>query len=308
MPHSERIEFRTRDGVVLRGDFFPAAGRGRPVVVMAGGFGLLKELLTPFAAAFQEAGLSALTYDHRSFGSSDGLPRQEVDIERQAADFFDAVTAAARLPGVDAGKLVLWGIGHGASAAMIAAGRDPRLAASILCIPFPSGTLDRENIPPHQLEAALRERESRAVAETPPTMAKAFRDWAEDGDGDDATVFVRGPAGYGLAKTNADLAAAVGTPWRNEVTLESFLNIAQMEAQDHAYRIRGRVLYIVNEGDTLAAPAAVHRLIAARIGGAEFNVVPRQPGGELTDQLTESARRQVAWLRTVLAQDEGEAR
>lgn len=301
MPESERVEFHTRDGITLRDDFFQADGAGRAIVVMAGGFSLLKELLGGFADAFRQAGVSALAYDHRSFGSSDGEPRQEVDIDRQAADFHDAVTAAMRLPRVDAAKVVLWSIGHGASAAMIAAGRDPRLAATILCVPFPSGTIDRTNIPDHLIEAAWRERESMALTGVDPTYAKVFRDWSDDVDGDNATVFIGGSVGYDMQQGNAALALKTGTPWRNEVTLLSFLNVEHAETQDHAYKIRHKTLYIVNEDDPLAAPPDVHRLVAARMGRADFKAVPKRPGEGLMQQLDHSVRPQLAWLREVLS-------
>jgi uncharacterized protein len=80
MTASKRIEFATRDGVLLRGDFFKAENANAPVVVILGGFSLLKELTGRFAPKFQSAGMSALAYDNRSFGSSDGMPRQEIDM------------------------------------------------------------------------------------------------------------------------------------------------------------------------------------------------------------------------------------
>lgn len=107
---------------------------------MLGGFSLLKELTGRFAPTFQSAGMSALAYDNRSFGSSDRMPRQEIDMMQQAEDFHDAITAAMALPGVDPKRVVMWGVGHGASAAMIAGGNNPRIKAVVMQAPFPSGT------------------------------------------------------------------------------------------------------------------------------------------------------------------------
>ena len=80
MHNFKRIEFETVDGVTLRGDFFQAEGEHMPVEVMTQGLTLLKEhYIQDTARRFQAAGISALVYDHRGFGSSDGVPRHQTD-------------------------------------------------------------------------------------------------------------------------------------------------------------------------------------------------------------------------------------
>jgi uncharacterized protein len=73
-------EFRTEDGVTLR-----AGTIGR---IAAGGHGRrsswrtasVKEMyLDRLAEAFAAAGLAAVVFDNRSFGASEGEPRQELD-------------------------------------------------------------------------------------------------------------------------------------------------------------------------------------------------------------------------------------
>lgn len=126
-----------------------------------------------------------------------------------------------------------------------------------------------------------------------PTYVKVFRDWQEDRDGDDATVFIKGVAAYHLMQGNKALAAAAGTPWENRVTLQSFLNVANCEPQDHVHRIRVPVLYMVNEADPFAAPLAAHRVIFGRMGGnAESRVISRKPDGDLQQQLDEGVSAQ----------------
>jgi hypothetical protein len=47
---------------------------------MAHGYAEVKEHgLEPFARAFAEDGFVVLVHDHRTFGASDGDPRQDVD-------------------------------------------------------------------------------------------------------------------------------------------------------------------------------------------------------------------------------------
>jgi alpha/beta superfamily hydrolase len=57
---------------------------------------------------FNEAGFATLTYDPRTFGKSDGLPRHNINFEKQSEDAFDAVTYATSLaPQVDATRIAL---------------------------------------------------------------------------------------------------------------------------------------------------------------------------------------------------------
>lgn len=114
-----RVEFDTNDGVTLRGDFYRAKGEGRPIVILTAGFPVLKEhYIAAFAERFQKSGFSALAVDYRGWGSSDGLPRFESNLLIQGDDLRDAVTAAARLPGVNPLKVFLYGIGHAGAAAI----------------------------------------------------------------------------------------------------------------------------------------------------------------------------------------------
>jgi dienelactone hydrolase len=86
------IEFGTEDGTILRGYMHtPKTGSNAPGIVMAHGFSGVKEQLDHYAALFAESGLSVLLYDHRSFGTSDGLPRYEVNPYQQICDWHDAI-------------------------------------------------------------------------------------------------------------------------------------------------------------------------------------------------------------------------
>jgi cephalosporin-C deacetylase-like acetyl esterase len=76
------VEFKTQDGVTLRGwHYLPDQRSGKvPTIVMAHGFSAVKEMyLDKFADVFAAAGLGALVFDNRTFGASDGDPRQEID-------------------------------------------------------------------------------------------------------------------------------------------------------------------------------------------------------------------------------------
>jgi hypothetical protein len=69
---------------------------------MTAGLTLTKEHnIGAMAERFQEGGISALAFDYRCRGSSDGTPRQEANLLQEAEDYRDAVTAAKELPGTD---------------------------------------------------------------------------------------------------------------------------------------------------------------------------------------------------------------
>src|SRR5271168_4120270 len=116
------IAFKTEDGVTLHGWHSVPAAEAKlvPTVVMAHGFGALKEMyLDRFADAFALAGLASLVFDHRGFGESEGLPRQEVDPWRQVRDFRDAITFAETLEATDPTRIGVWGSDYSGGHALV---------------------------------------------------------------------------------------------------------------------------------------------------------------------------------------------
>ena len=113
---------------------------GRPVVVMAHGLaGTVDSGLVPVAEALAEAGMDVVAFEYRGFGASQGSPRQRVRVADQVDDYRAAVTAAQRLPGVDASRVVLWGVSlAGGHVLQVAAGRDD-VAAVVSLTPLVDG-------------------------------------------------------------------------------------------------------------------------------------------------------------------------
>ncbi|MFV8165625.1 alpha/beta hydrolase [Mycobacterium sp. 134] len=143
---------------------FAAAGdgltgaAGRPVVVMAHGFGGTKDSgLQPFAERFSAAGLDVVAFDYRGFGASDGQPRQSVSVERQMADYGAAIAAAQQLPGVDRGRVVLWGSSFSGSHVLRVAAQCADVAAVIGMTPLTSGlAASRAAVVHRDVASALR--------------------------------------------------------------------------------------------------------------------------------------------------------
>ena len=132
---SEEIEFSSH-GVTLRaGHFLPAHeqlknARGLPCVVMAHGLGGTRAAgLEPFARTFAEAGLQVLCFDYRGFGSSDGQPRQVVNVRMQLDDWAAAIAHARTLPGVDGTRIATWGSSFSGAHSVAAAVEDGHIAA-----------------------------------------------------------------------------------------------------------------------------------------------------------------------------------
>jgi dienelactone hydrolase len=120
-----------------------------PCVVMAHGLGLLREARLPsYAELFARAGLSALVFDYRHFGSSGGQPRQLLDIGRQLADWRAAIEFSRSLDGVDPNRIALWGTSFGGGHVIEVAAGDTRLAAVVAQCPFTDGIASATRLGP----------------------------------------------------------------------------------------------------------------------------------------------------------------
>ncbi|WP_290596002.1 MULTISPECIES: alpha/beta hydrolase [unclassified Archaeoglobus] len=73
-------------------------------IVMAHGFGAVKDALLPYADVFKEK-FDVLLFDYRHFGKSDGEPRQLISIKKQLEDWERAVKYAKERYR----KVALWG-------------------------------------------------------------------------------------------------------------------------------------------------------------------------------------------------------
>ena len=268
MNSSTRIEFRTLDGTALRGDFFAAEGERTPAIAMTQGLTLLKEhYIADTARRFQQAGVSTLVYDHRSYGSSDGMPRHETNPSQQAEDYHDAVSALMRLPSIDPARIAVWGIGHSGGAAMMAAADDPRLKAAILNMPFISGAMDARNFPSGIIERAWRDRELNTATSQPEvSYVRVWPDSEENARGEGEQPFLAGEVPYKFIMGGLERSRAAGTPWENRMTLQSFYHIARVEPRNHALKIHAPTLYLTAAKDPLTAPVDEHRKVFATMG------------------------------------------
>ena len=302
MSKSSRVEFRAADGVVLRGDFYRAEGKVSPIVVMTAGLHLLKEHYLPaFAERYRAAGISSLAFDYRTYGSSEGTPRQDSDLFQQAEDYRDAVTAAMDLPGVDPAKVVVMGPGHGGAAALLAIADDPRPAAALLQSPIASGRKDAEAFPPGWLDRAWRDREAKTRAgDATPSYVQVWPD-AADKAGPGEPILFRNPLAHGFITQALRASEAAGTPWENRMTLRSLLSIARTEPRDFIHKIEQPTLYVVFPSDPFTGTAEFHRAAFDRMGpNGEFKVVVPPTDGSVEDFIVSTAKAQIEFLGRVL--------
>lgn len=228
--------------------YAPNAPNGdSPCVVMAHGFSLTRhDGLDGHARAFADAGCAALVIDHRYLGDSGGEPRQRFRRRAQIEDLRSAVAYARRLPGVDPGRIVVYGFSFAGGNAVAVAASDQDLAGAILICPL--------------LDGLAR------VIRTPPRLAAWLLPRAAlDLAGRHITVPVTAAPGQHGAMTlpgeEAGFAAAVpdGSPWRNEISPAIFASVAFVRPVRAARKVSAPVFLALGERDMTVSAKAIER-------------------------------------------------
>src|SRR5579883_534771 len=153
------VEFLS-GGITLRGHFYLPEGKGPfPLVVMAGGWCYVKELVQPeYAKVFAGSGVAALVFDYRNFGDSDGEPRQHLDPWEQIEDYRNALSFAETLPEIDKKRIGVWGISYSGGHVLVVGAIDPRVRCIVSNIPVVDGYLTMK-----QVHSALAFRDLQAL-------------------------------------------------------------------------------------------------------------------------------------------------
>ncbi len=120
--------------------FRPEGSGPAPCVVMGTGLSCVRDQgLDLYGERFAAAGFSALAFDYRHFGDSDGQPRTLLSARMQRQDFRAALTFARGLCGVDPARIAIWGFSFGGAHAQQIAIADPSIAAAIFVAPTVDG-------------------------------------------------------------------------------------------------------------------------------------------------------------------------
>lgn len=299
---ASQVTIETPDGEQLAAEHHRAHSaeltgpRGRPCVVMAHGVGATRDCgLTEFATALSAAGVDVIAFDYRHFGESSGSPRQLVDLRKQCADYRCAIAFARSLPGVDAARIVVWGVSLSGGHVLNVAAQDPEIAAVISLTAAVDGL------------AAVRQMwRANGVAH----ITTLLRAGVADGI---AAVRRRTPVLAPVVGRPGEVAALcspsavdgmldiAGPSWRNAIAARIFLRIGTYRPIRSAKAIACPVLMQIADGDQSAPPhaaaTAAHR-VRATVHHYPCDHFDVYPGATHHDRVV---CHQIAFLRRVLS-------
>ena len=244
------IEFKS-EGVTCRGWLFtPDEGKPPfPCVPMAMGANYVKEfpMIKVHTEEFIRHGIACLAFDYRSFGASDGLPRQHLDCPGQVEDCRNAISFAETLPNIDPNRLGFWGASVGGGHALIVAALDPRIKCTVSIFPMVDGYNQNRGVRGDTgmkklLEAVLQDRR-KTIKD--PTKIGYMPSVSQDPEKE--LCYSPMPGNYELYMECAKVAPA----WENRVTIQS----AEIKLCHSAFPFLPRILTmplleILLEGDT----------------------------------------------------------
>jgi fermentation-respiration switch protein FrsA (DUF1100 family) len=244
------IEFRTEDGVTLRGWLYtPGSASGRlPTIVMAHGFSAVKEMyLDRYAEVYADAGFTALVFDNRNFGASDGRPRQHIDPWQQVRDYRDAITFACTLPQVDGDRIGVWGSSYSGGHVLVLGAIDRRIWCVVSQVPLIRGHRNARRLIRSDFIGAVQaqfdaDRRARYAGQSPAMIPVVAQDPA-------APCALPTPDSWQWFMETGKLRAS---SWRNEVTLHSVELFTEYEPGVYAEWISPTpLMMVVAAGDHL---------------------------------------------------------
>jgi uncharacterized protein len=275
--------------------YLPQTRTPAPVVVMAHGFAGTRELWLPrYAERFAARGLAVFVFDYRSFGASQGEPRQVIRVEDQLADWSAALAFVRALPEVDGGRMALWGTSFSGGHVLSTAAEHPELRAVVAQVPFVDGEAGERAPLGYRMRAG----------------AAILRDQTRDLFGlSPHYIPVIGADGAFSAIASSEATEAFRTlvppelGWRNELAARSLLEVGAYRPTLRAKDVRCPLLLVAARGDELI-PLASIEAVAAQATQARLVVVEGGHFGPYASPLFE----QVADAETAFLVEALEAR
>ena len=263
MLSQEDVKFSTLDGLLLKGRVYAASKPGPGVVISPGvrvsvghsskvsadwgeQFNCVKEMLglPEVAEHFQSAGITALIYDPRCTGLSDGLPRNDIDPVKQVEDYSDALTFLSGLPTVNPDQICFWGMSFSGTVSLCAASLDKRARLVIAVCPLTEFQYTPEKLP-LVLSKCMRDRESRVMG-NPPYYLPMLTDAGEN------------PAGFGIGADKefygniVNVGKELAPSHVNRTTIQSYYKMVMWQPFTLWQRLSPTpVMFIVPELDRL---------------------------------------------------------
>jgi fermentation-respiration switch protein FrsA (DUF1100 family) len=159
----EEVEFQSGGETIRAHLYLPdESAAPHPVVVMAGGWCYVRELVQPvYAEHFAATGIAALVFDYRRLGASDGQPRQHIDPNDQLEDYRNAISWISDQGQIDANRISVWGISYSGGHALIIGATDWRVKNVMSVVPVVDGYVNMRRVHGttgfRKLEEAIRD-------------------------------------------------------------------------------------------------------------------------------------------------------
>ena len=261
--------------------------------------GVREQRLDAYAARFAAAGLAALVFDYRHFGSSEGNPRQLVDNKAQLEDWRAAIARARELDQVDPERIALWGTSTSGGHVVQLAAEDSQIAAVIAQVPLADGIAQLRSTPLGQtlrlLWAALKDRIGAAFGNDPFMVPAVGRPGA--------LAAVTSPD----ALTGLDRITPADTTFVNAVAARFALSTAFYRPGRRARDVRCPLLVCIADGDRVIPSKPALAMVEA----AERGELRRYPFGHYAmyvgDGFERAVRDQTAFLCRALSAPDGSA-
>jgi dienelactone hydrolase len=226
-----------------------------PLLVMAHGLGAVRTMrLDAYAERFAAAGYACLVFDYRNFGDSEGAPRQLLDIRMQLQDWTVAVGFARTLPGIDAGRIGLWGTSFSGGHVIATAARVPGIAAVVSQCPFTDSIASLGAVNP-LTSARLTALAARDLVNArfggPPVMVPTA---GRPGELALMTAPDAYPGFLGLVPDGAEI--------RNEVAARIGVTLLPYRPGRLAAKVPCPILFCICESDSVAPPGPTRRYAA----------------------------------------------
>lgn len=283
----ERLDLRLPcgDAVCAAWLYLPPSSRPAPAVLMGHGFAGTRDVgLAPFAERFAAAGLAALVFDYRGFGSSGGAERQLVDPWRQLEDWHAMLAALRARDDVDAGRVALWGSSLGGGHAVIVAAQDGGVRAVVAQVPLVDSRVEG-SATSYGAGWAVR------------LLLSAWRDLGRSWRGAAPLEIpaIARAGSFGMIVDDTAFAAferLVGpaSTYRNAVAARSVLTFDEYNPAVQGAAIRAPLLLVASPDDRFAPFAAVEAFAAAHpdarvapISGDHFDVYSPPVQGRAAD-------------------------
>ncbi len=202
---SDRVTFRTDDGVQLAGTWYEPAFRPAPAVILVHMLHRSRRDWDGVASRLAAAGIGALAIDLRGHGDSGGV--STADPPDYSPMVLDLAAARRFVASRVQGRIGIAGASIGANLAVLAAAADPTIASLALLSP----SLDYRGL---RIEAAMRKYGERPAllvsSDDDPYATRSVKDLEKDGGGTREPLLLS-QAGHGttMIGRSPDLARAL---------------------------------------------------------------------------------------------------